>query len=555
MVEPTSEQKEAFEKLKEIDSEVNIRWDQKTGAPARIKGMLSMPQMGDPVQIAKNFLSGQLELFSMKAPEEEFQTKELNVDEKGNSHVRFKQEYMGIPVFGREVIVHLDNQNAVTGVNGRVMRSAMVDLPKETKLSAADAMKIAINDSSDNKEVPSIEPKLEVLFHEEIPYITWHVTVPGSDLSLSNKKIKALWEYFIDANTGKIIWRYNNMQFHSITQGTGVGLYSGSGPLNVYHEHSTNEYQLIDRTLPGDARITTFNINSIAGDVDANFDAANQRELVDCHRYTRTVFDYFYVNHGRNSFNNAGMDMNIHYYSNIHDNNAGWNGSYVEIYTGDDITEGPFCTLDIIAHEWTHAVTRYTAKLIYDSESGALNESMSDVFGAFVDGNWLHGGDNWKNLAEAPAERNLSDPTNGGKYNPTDPINSVIKGHQPDHMNDKYTGAFDGHGVHINSGIMNKAAYLIATGGTHRGIKICLGLGRTVLGKLYYQALTNHLVPSSGFISMRDAVLDSLDDLYKTHINYYRWKASIINAFAAVGVGNATKCLSEQPIMIDLLMD
>jgi Zn-dependent metalloprotease len=167
---------------------------------------------------------------------------------------------------------------------------------------------------------------------------------------------------------------------------------------------------------------------------------------------------------------------------------------------------------------------------------------MSDVFAALVDGDWLQGEDNWKNLAEAPAGRNLADPTNGGKYKPSDPINSVLKGHQPDHMNDKYTGDVDRHGVHINSGIMNKVAYLIATGGTHRGIKICTGLGRTVLGKLYYQALTNHLVPSSGFNSMRDAVLDSLDDLYKNDTSYASWKASITNAFAAVGVGNKIDC-------------
>jgi bacillolysin len=542
MTEPTSKQKKAFEKLKEIDAEVDIRWDQKTGAPARLMGALSPPQMGDPIQIAKNFLSGQSEMFSMMAAEEEFQPKEMNVDEQGNQHVRFKQEYKGIPVFGREVIVHLNEENAVTGVNGRVMRSSMVDLAEETKLKAKDAIEIALKDDAENKEVPSSEPRLEVLFHEEKPFITWHVTVKGNELSLRNVKESTLWEYFIDANTGKVIWRYNNMQTHSITQGTGAGLYSGSGPLNIFHEHSTNKYQLIDRTLPGGARVLTYDNASISEDVDANFNASNQRELVDCHRFSRTVFDYFYVNHGRNSFNNAGKDMKIVYYRDNHENNAGWNGQYVKIYAGDGKGYGPFCTLDIVAHEWTHAVTQYTANLIYDSESGALNESMSDVFAALVDGDWLQGEDNWKNLAEAPAGRNLADPTNGGKYKPSDPINSVLKGHQPDHMNDKYTGAVDGHGVHINSGIMNKVAYLIATGGNHRGIKICTPLGRTVLGKLYYQALTNHLVPSSGFNSMRDAVLASLDDLYRNNSSYSVWKASIINAFAAIGIGNAINC-------------
>jgi hypothetical protein len=166
---------------------------------------------------------------------------------------------------------------------------------------------------------------------------------------------------------------------------------------------------------------------------------------------------------------------------------------------------------------------------------------MSDVFSCLIAGNWIYGEEPWL-LASAPGARNLEDPTNGGLYDPTDPITSVLEGHQPDHMTDKYTGTLDYGGVHINSGIMNKAAYLIATGGTHRGIRICEGLGNDVLGLLYYQALTTHLVSSSDFSDMRDAVLDSLDDLYSSNPHYSRWRASIINAFAAVGIGTAVIC-------------
>jgi thermolysin len=81
-------------------------------------------------------------------------------------------------------------------------------------------------------------------------------------------------------------------------------------------------------------------------------------------------------------------------------------------------------------------------------------------------------------------------------------------------MNDKYTGASDNGGVHINSGIMNKAAHLIVTAGTWRSITICEALGNDVLGRLYYQALTSHLTASLNFADMRQAVLDALDDVY-----------------------------------------
>lgn len=79
------------------------------------------------------------------------------------------------------------------------------------------------------------------------------------------------------------------------------------------------------------------------------------------------------------------------------------------------------------AHEWTHAVTQYTAGLKYYDEYGALNEAISDIFGAFIDKNWLVGEDIWIFKSEAPAMRNMADPTNGGKYNPVKPRESGVE--------------------------------------------------------------------------------------------------------------------------------
>src|SRR3990172_1096299 len=143
--------------------------------------------------------------------------------------------------------------------------------------------------------------------------------------------------------------------------------------------------------------------------------------------------------HGRDSYDGAGADMEIYAHVGTNWNNASWSPSqqHVKIGDGDGTTWDPFCSLDMIAHEWTHAVTEHTAGLTYYAEPGALNESMSDVFAALIDGDWLHGEDCWLGAA-APAGRNLADPTNGGQYDPANPINSVLAGHQPDHMSDKY---------------------------------------------------------------------------------------------------------------------
>jgi thermolysin len=426
------------------------------------------------------------------------------------------------------------------------MFTANIDLPDEPKVSAEEALKIVLKHEPANKERPGDAPILQILNHEGKRYLVWHITVSGGDISFRSKKpIPARWEYFIDALTGKIVWRYNNIQSHAITVGTGVGRYSGNVNLNTVHDHATNKYKLEDRTMSSSTRLYTHGglPPASVSEKDTNdWSAADDGPETDGHFYSRVVYDYFLSVHGRNSYDNAGGEMHIYVHCG-NDNNAYWNGNEVLIYDGDGgIDFTPFCTLDIIAHEWTHAVTEHTANLIYNGEAGAMNESISDVFAAFIDGDWLQGEDNWVNKAEAPAGRNLADPTNGGKYNPADPITSVINGHQPDHMNDKYTGTMDYGGVHINSGIMNKAAYLMATGGTHRGIKICTGLGNDVLGRLYYHALCNHLVPTSNFSAMRNAILDSLLDLFSSDAKYATWKASVTNAFAAVGIGSSVTC-------------
>jgi thermolysin len=545
MSEPSRNQREAFSNLQRLDPNIEVRWDERTGAPSRVRGRLSDQQMGNPETAALQFLRNSKELFDMDRPDEELKFKYASTDARGNRHVRFQQMYRGLPVFGNELIVHMDSENAVQGINSRFM--PRIDLPTEPSISANRAQRTVLEDSTANRERVGETPTLLVFMYEGRSHLAWNVTVDGIDEALDGSETPAKWEYFVDGLTGEILWRYNNLQTHSATTGTGTGKYIGSVTLNTVHNHTSNKYELEDRSMPTTAHICTHDADNgfppkpLSEDSDNNWSATSQGAEVDCHVYTRMVFDYFLTMHGRNSYNNTGADMHIYAHVGNNWKNASWNGSYVKIGDGDGIESDPFCTLDIIAHEWTHAVTEYTADLIYYGESGALNESMSDVFAALIDGDWLHGEDNWLKTT-APAGRNLADPTNGGQYDPSNPIDSVLDGHQPDHMNDKYTGPLDGGGVHINSGIMNKAAYLIATGGTHRGIRICEGLGREVLGRLYYHALETKLVPSSDFEDMRQAVLDALLDLYDGDPRYNRWRSSIINAFAAVGVGEAVLC-------------
>jgi thermolysin len=547
MYEPVRKQKDILDKLKSVDENVEIKWDKRTGSPLRLKGLLAKAEQKDPGKAAIEFMDANKDLYLLKSISKEMLVKRIDTDRIGARHVRMQQVYKELPVFGSEIIVHIDADDNIKGTTGKLTPD--LDLPDKAKITGEEALKTVLGDDKNNsKSKLHAEPTLMILsqFVKE-PHLVWHVTVNGIDRDLAGEDTPAKWEYFVDALKGKVVWKYNNEQTHTRTTGSGLGTYAGSVTINTLHDHDTAKYQLEDQWIPSSARVITHDANgsyppaSVSEDDNNNWSASGQGPDVDCHLYTRIVYDYYYAVHGRDSYDNAGADMHIYANCGTNWNNASWNGSYVKIGNGDGVSNGPLCALDVIAHEWTHAVTGYTADLVYNGESGALNESMSDVFSCLIAGNWIYGEEPWL-LASAPGARNLEDPTNGGLYDPTDPITSVLAGHQPDHMTDKYTGTLDYGGVHINSGIMNKAAYLIATGGTHRGIRICEGLGNDVLGLLYYQALTTHLVSSSDFSDMRDAVLDSLDDLYSSNPHYSRWRASIINAFAAVGIGTAVIC-------------
>jgi Zn-dependent metalloprotease len=177
---------------------------------------------------------------------------------------------------------------------------------------------------------------------------------------------------------------------------------------------------------------------------------------------------------------------------------------------GDGVNYRAFsAALDVVAHELTHGVTDYEANLIYQDQSGALNESFSDVFGVIIEdqngnGNWLMGEDCF---IRGTAFRSLSNPSAYG---------------DPENMSEYYYTTSDNGGVHTNSGIPNKAAYNVYNN---------LGGDFTKLGAIYYRALTVYLSQSSNFAAARDALEQSALDLYGE-----TGKAAVSSAFNDVGI-------------------
>ena len=185
--------------------------------------------------------------------------------------------------------------------------------------------------------------------------------------------------------------------------------------------------------------------------------------------------------------------------------------------------------LDIVAHELTHGVTDYTSKLVYQGESGALNEAFSDMIGTSVEFFFQPPG-NGRGLAEylagedviRPALRSLSNPGLFG---------------DPDHYSRFVRTSDDNGGVHTNSGIPNHAFYLAIEGGRNRtsGLNVTGvgGANREQIEKVFYRAFTSMLPATARFTTARAATIQAARDLYGAGSAAER---AVTEAWTAVGV-------------------
>ncbi|MFC8684494.1 M4 family metallopeptidase [Brevibacillus porteri] len=444
---------------------------------------------------------------------------EVTDRETDMTHYRVQEMYEGIPVYGYQQTIHVNEDGNVTAFLGNYAPDLSNNdkLTEKPKLKADKAVKEAIKDLEDeiDKEVEKFEVKpkgnLYIYIHEDESYLAYEVELNFLDPQPGR------WKYFIDANTGDVINKYNML--HEIT-GTGTGVLGDSKSFEVTKVSNTN-YTAKDTTRgKGIETYTARNRYTLPGTLGSDTDNKwTDGALVDAHAYAQKTYDYYKSAHNRNSYDNNGAKLisTVHYGTNY--NNAFWNGVQMVYGDGDGSVFRPLSAgLDVVAHELTHAVTEKTANLIYQNESGALNESISDIFGAMIDNDdWLMGEDVYTPGTPGDALRSLEDPTVAG---------------DPDHYSDRYTGPNDNGGVHTNSGINNKAAYLLSEGGSHHGVTVT-GIGRNDTAKIYYYALTNYLNPNSNFSAMRQAAIQSATVLFGANSQQVE---SVKDAYDAIGV-------------------
>jgi thermolysin len=467
----------------------------------------------------------------------------------GRRHERLAQLHMGVPVFGGELARQSDAVGTLS-VFGTFHEG--IDVGVTPGLSAAQAER-RIAERGGRPFGRRGGPELVVLPLES-----------GYRLAY---RIRAFFEeppdvrqIFLDAASGELLLEYGDL--HTQAAGIGTGVFGDQKKISV--STASSGYTTADRLRP--PLISTydfhFNVGRLnlfltASDPLANLTAADlgsdadnvwtDGALVDAHAYAGYTYDYFYKRHGRRGLDNADIPLHSithavrredweRYTTGTVDTflaNAFYLGDGI-MYYGDGLPPGVVWfgqrvsylagALDVVAHELTHGVTDYSSALIYQGESGALNEAFSDIMATAVEffaqpdrADYLAGEDSFM----PGGIRSLQNPLAFG---------------DPDHYSIRFTGSADNGGVHINSGIPNHAYYLAIEGGRHRlgaSVQGVGGANREQIERVFYRAFTAFLTPSATFSQARAATLQAARELYGTGSAA---ETAVTQAWNAVGV-------------------
>ena len=242
--------------------------------------------------------------------------------------------------------------------------------------------------------------------------------------------------------------------------------------------------------------------------------SAANRVGVGIHWASEQTYDYFLATFGRDSYDDEGGAI-VSYADWIEGddrNNAFWSGSFAAYGAGDGVHRGSFGTIDVVGHEISHGLTDYSANLVYRGESGALNESFSDIFGAAVEfyaegrdqGDWLMGEDLY---LEPGAIRSMQNPN----------ALSSPDTYLGQHWVDTEEG-FDNGGVHYNSGVQNYWFYLLSEGGSGEnddGQSYQVApIGLDDASSIAYHTLTQYLLPDSKYVDAASHSIQATEDLF-----------------------------------------
>ena len=499
----------------------------------------------------------------------------VETDQLGFTHEKFAQFYQGIPVEHASYTVHAKG-GTVESISGDFEKIA--HLNTTPALSASVALKRALahvgaqkymwQDLSEESSLKQETNNSAASYYPQGELVIVRNELARNE-SMKGQRVLA-WKFnvyaqepvsrayvYVDARSGEVVLQDNIIK-HAAATGTFATAYSGSR--SFADGTTTGGYFLREGATRG-LGIETYNCkkgNSYTAatdfvDADNNWTAAEYNNANfdnvagDAQVGAQATYDYWKAVHGRNSYDNAGAKIKsyVHFDDTPGDGvgyeNAFWNGSVMTYGDGANRFR-PLTALDVCGHEIGHAVCSSTANLTYSNESGALNEGLSDIWGANIEAyavaklgftsggvkaksTWLIGEEIDKAQA---ALRSMSDPKSLGQPAYYQGVNW-------------YIGANDNGGVHRNSGVLNYWYYLIATGKTgvnEKGAAFNVaGLGLDTAAKITFRMESVYMVAFCTYLQARIYSIQAATDLYGANSVAVQ---SVTKAWDAVGVTTST---------------
>lgn len=455
-------------------NKVEIVWNSQLTTPSFIRGHFLAPTSfrRSPFNvhlIARQWLNRYAALLGIASVDQELVFVDAETDHLGQHHLTFQQVKQDVQVYNSLIRLHFD--------------------PTGEQLLALT------NSFIPSRYLPAVEAKIT----NEQAKAQAQLALP--DGKLVDQAELVIWvDQTAASPMGEVVWlvklwdatRFiNNVYVIRASDGTILDVWERIYDARNRRVHDAQNKMVIPGVL---VRVEG---DPPTGDVDTDL----------AYDFAGATYDYYFNFFGRDSYDNRGgvMTATVHIGPNYV--NAAFIPEEKQIVYGHNMV-----TLDITGHEWTHAVINNSANLEYRWQSGALNESLADVFGVMIDReDWLVGEDLPATvLRGADAIRDMANPA---------------RLRQPAHTDQWVATCGDQEGVHTNSGITNKAYYNIAT-----------TIGKEKAEQIFYRALTQYLQATSTLEAMRASALQSAQDLYGQASTEYK---GVTDGFAAVGLNGS----------------
>lgn len=451
----------------------------------------------------------------------ELQLVRQSTDRAGNTHVHLDQVFNGIPVFGARLVVHM-NEAGITGVNGAFVPGlAALNGVKVLGTSALETAALNRIQKQYKGTTLLIESSRPLYYRAGLLQGYVGETYRAHEVIVRNTAGNVRERVILDATTGAVLNQIN--EIHTVLN------------REIYTPNQDVPPVITEggATAPADIPL----VGDQASDPTSRIPRLPQDNL---YIFAGGTYELYANLFGREGYDDgaiapADQIQKSVYLINDQCPNAYWNGDSTNYCPGFDAD-------DVVSHEWSHAYTEYTHGLIYQYQSGALNEAYSDIFGETYDlvngiegplgvtlteGEYFeNGGSRWvlgEDLSEAAAGlllRDMWDPDNFGINVPlagipilaTPSPGSVIT--SPNY----YCESGDGGGVHTNSGVPNHAYAMLVDGKEFNGVTIP-AIGLTRAAHIYFHAMTNYQIPSTNFAQHADALAQSCLDLMGVPLN------------------------------------